>query len=72
MTIADISMVTSLSSVDLMFPVAAGAKDKWPQLNKWFNVMQALPEYLEANKIGLEKLRLDIEKFGKFKFPTSI
>ncbi|XP_053962547.1 glutathione S-transferase E14-like [Anastrepha ludens] len=70
MTIADISIVTTLSTVNLMFPIAAGAADKWPLLNDWFERMRALPMY-HINQTGLEKLRAVIERIGKFKFPTS-
>uniref|UniRef100_A0A0K8U178 GST C-terminal domain-containing protein n=1 Tax=Bactrocera latifrons TaxID=174628 RepID=A0A0K8U178_BACLA len=71
MTIADISIVTTLSTVNLMFPIAAGAADRWPLLNDWFGRMQALPVY-HINQTGLEKLCVVIERFGKFKFPNSI
>ncbi|XP_036331854.1 glutathione S-transferase E14 [Rhagoletis pomonella] len=70
LTIADISIVTTLSTVNLMFPIAAGATDKWPLLNDWFARMRALPIY-HINETGLEKLRVVIERIGKFKFPTS-
>nr|WBT60804.1 glutathione S-transferase [Zeugodacus cucurbitae] len=70
MTIADISIVTTLSTVNLMFPIAAGAADKWPLLNDWFGRMQALPVF-HINQTGLEKLRVVIERLGKFKFPNS-
>ncbi|XP_039956134.1 glutathione S-transferase E14-like [Bactrocera tryoni] len=71
MTIADISIVTTLSTVNLMFPIAAGAADRWPLLNDWFGRMQALPVY-DINQTGLEKLCVVIERFGKFKFPNSV
>lgn len=71
MTIADISIVTTLSTVNLMFPIAAGAADRWPLLNDWFGRMQALPVY-HINQTGLEKLCVVIERFGKFKFPNSV
>lgn len=70
MTIADISIVTTLSTVNLMFPIAAGAADKWPLLNDWFGRMQALSVY-HINQTGLAKLRVVIERVGKFKFPNS-
>ncbi|CAD7014497.1 unnamed protein product [Ceratitis capitata] len=70
MTIADISIVTTLSTVNLMFPIAVGAADKWPLLNDWFARMQALPVY-HINQTGLEKLRVVIERIGRFKFPTT-
>ncbi|XP_037957003.1 glutathione S-transferase E14 isoform X1 [Teleopsis dalmanni] len=66
LTIADVSLITTASTVNLMFPI----DKRWPRLLKWFQSMQALPEY-EVNSIGLEKLRNVVEQMGKFKFPSS-
>ncbi|EDW01760.1 glutathione S-transferase E14 [Drosophila grimshawi] len=65
LTLADISIVTTLSTVNLMFPVTA---QRWPQLHRWFAIMQQLDAY-ELNLLGLEKLREIIEQLGKFHFP---
>ncbi|XP_055921900.1 glutathione S-transferase E14 [Eupeodes corollae] len=69
MSIADLSFLTTLSTVDLMFPITA---EKWPRLNEWFKDMKHTlgATYSECNVTGLEKLRDMIEKMGKFKFPT--
>lgn len=66
MTIADISAVTTLSTVDLMFPITAA---QWPSLTSWLGVMKSMPEY-EINQNGLQELKDIIEEFGKFKFPA--
>ncbi|EDW59917.1 glutathione S-transferase E14 isoform X1 [Drosophila virilis] len=66
LTLADISIVSTLSTVHLMFPVAAA---RWPQLQRWFATMQQLDAY-EVNRLGVEKLRDIIEKLGKFQFPN--
>ncbi|XP_055859287.1 glutathione S-transferase E14 [Episyrphus balteatus] len=68
MSVADLSFLTTLSTVDLMFAITA---EKWPRLNEWFeNMKQSLgATYTECNSIGLEKLKNIIEKMGKFKFP---
>ncbi|KAL5286780.1 hypothetical protein ACFFRR_008035 [Megaselia abdita] len=66
MTIADLSVVTTLSTVDLMFRVT---EDKWRHLFKWFARMKSLPEYSECNTVGLNHLKETMERFGKFKFP---
>lgn len=68
MTIADLSFLTTVSTVDLMFHITA---EKWPRLYEWFQGMQqSLAEkYDECNTSGLEKLRNIVEIMGKFKFP---
>ncbi|KAH8407624.1 hypothetical protein KR222_008249, partial [Zaprionus bogoriensis] len=68
LTLADISMVCTLSTVNLMFPVAAKAQ-RWPRLQRWFAAMQQADAY-EVNRIGLEKLRGIVQQLGKFEFPT--
>ncbi|KAM7342803.1 glutathione S-transferase E14-like [Cochliomyia hominivorax] len=66
LTIADISAVTTLSTVDLMFPITAA---QWPTLSAWLNVMKSMPEY-EINQKGLNEFKEIIEEYGKFKFPN--
>lgn len=66
MTIADLSVVTTLSTVDLMFHVT---EDKWRHLHKWFCGMKSLPAYAECNEIGLKNLKETMERFGNFQFP---
>lgn len=52
LTIADLSLVASISSLDPIIPVDS---KKCPKLRKWFSRMQALPYYNEANQIPLNK-----------------
>ncbi|XP_020801914.1 glutathione S-transferase E14 [Drosophila serrata] len=65
LTLADFSLVTTLSTVNLMFPLT-----RFPRLQRWFTAMQQLDAY-EANCSGLEKLRQTMEAIGNFQFPTS-
>lgn len=66
LTIADISAVTTLSTVDLMFPITSA---QWPSLSAWLSCMKSMPEY-DINQKGLIDLKNIIEEYGKFKFPT--
>lgn len=66
MTIADFSVVTTLSTTSLLFPVTS---DKWPLLYRWFQSMKLLPCY-KTNLDGLEKLQIELEAFGKFKISS--
>lgn len=66
LTLADLSIVTTLSTVNLMFPPM-----RFPRLQRWFTAMQQLDAYKEANCSGLEKLRHTMEHIGKFQFPTT-
>ncbi|KAH8284546.1 hypothetical protein KR018_004104 [Drosophila ironensis] len=63
LTLADLSAVTTLSTVHLMFPLT-----RFPHLRRWFTAMQQLEAY-KVNCSGLEKLRNTIERIGKFQFP---
>lgn len=63
MTIADFSIITTLSTVDLIFPVTAA---KWPRLRSWIQKMQALPYYQDANQVGLDRLREALRNYAKF------
>lgn len=64
LTIADFSMVTTLSTVDLIFPVTA---DKWPQLHDWFQRMKTLA-YYDVNETGLDNLKTALTSFASFNF----
>ncbi|XP_033251691.1 glutathione S-transferase E14-like [Drosophila miranda] len=64
LTLADISIVTTLSTVNLMFRLS-----HWPRLERWFAAMQQLDAYA-ANCTGLEKLRQTIQRIGEF--PASV
>ncbi|XP_055921905.1 glutathione S-transferase 1-like [Eupeodes corollae] len=50
LTIADLSILPSLSSLDLIVPVDS---TKWPKLNSWLDLMKKLPYYEEVNVEGL-------------------
>ncbi|KMY93457.1 uncharacterized protein Dsimw501_GD10955, isoform D [Drosophila simulans] len=65
LTLADLSIVTTLSTVNLMFPLS-----QFPRLRRWFTAMQQLDAY-EANCSGLAKLRQTMESVGSFQFPSS-
>lgn len=55
LTIADLSIVTIVSTVDMLAPVKA---DKWPKLHNWWNnQMKQLPYYETANHDGLLALK---------------
>ncbi|KAK4877116.1 hypothetical protein RN001_009622 [Aquatica leii] len=53
LTIADMSIIASLSGIVHFVPVA---QNKHPKLSKWMNKMQQLPYYVEANQVGTDKL----------------
>lgn len=64
MTIADISIVTIVSTVDMIVPVTAGA---WPKLHHWwYNLMKELPHYEQANA-GLAGLKAWVQQSTDFK-----
>lgn len=65
MTIADLSVVTIVSTIDMLVPVTA---EKWPKLhNWWYNHMQKLPYYEKANQKGLAALKEWVQKSTDFK-----
>lgn len=53
LTIADFSLIATVTSIDLIVPVDA---KKCPKITAWIKKAQALP-YYSANKNGLDKLR---------------
>lgn len=55
MTIADLSIATIASTVDIIVPITA---EKWPKLyNWWHNQMKALPYYERINRDGVAALK---------------
>ncbi|XP_031620849.1 glutathione S-transferase E14-like [Contarinia nasturtii] len=55
MTIADFSVVTIVSTMDMIVPVVV---ESWPKLhNWWFNHMKKLPFYEKVNQDGLNALK---------------
>ncbi|GAB0098246.1 Glutathione S-transferase E14 [Sergentomyia squamirostris] len=59
MTIADLSIVSTLSTVDAYIPVE---ETTWPRTFDWFNRMKALPYYIEENQAGIDELQEAIRK----------
>ncbi|KAJ6637469.1 Glutathione S-transferase E14 [Pseudolycoriella hygida] len=53
-TIADFSVVATLSTVNLVQPVN---DNQFPKLAKWFQNMKQRPSYVSGNVPGLQKLR---------------
>lgn len=65
MTIADISIVTIVSTVDMIVPITA---DAWPKLHDWwYKEMKALPYYDKANADGLMALKTWVQQNTDFK-----
>ncbi|XP_052894544.1 glutathione S-transferase E14-like isoform X2 [Anopheles moucheti] len=54
LSVADLAIVATLSTLDLLMPIKA---DRWPRVNEWFKEMQLLPYYNDQNRVGLDKLR---------------
>lgn len=62
MSIADISCIATLTSMDSFSPIDSA---KYPKLVEWVKTMKALPFY-EHNKEGAESVqRIMWEKMGK-------
>uniref|UniRef100_A0A1I8N272 Uncharacterized protein n=1 Tax=Musca domestica TaxID=7370 RepID=A0A1I8N272_MUSDO len=75
LTIADLSAITTLSTVDLIFPIQTepetlAATAKWPLLTAWMQRLKELPEY-QINAKGLNIFREVLKVYGKFECPTS-
>uniref|UniRef100_A0A034W8W3 Glutathione S-transferase 1 n=1 Tax=Bactrocera dorsalis TaxID=27457 RepID=A0A034W8W3_BACDO len=51
LTIADFSLLTTVTVLNLVVPVVA---DKWPKLTAWLENMKQLPYYEKANAKGLK------------------
>lgn len=62
MTIADLSIVATLSTVNMILPVDA---DKWPRLAKWFARMRERQSYKTANEPGLGRLHGIVKNITK-------
>ncbi|CAH0546309.1 unnamed protein product [Brassicogethes aeneus] len=56
-TIADFSLVTTVTSCDLVVPIDA---TKFPKIAAWIKKMEQLP-YYDVNKVGLDMLRATIK-----------
>ncbi|XP_061389555.1 glutathione S-transferase 1-like [Musca vetustissima] len=53
LTIADLSIVTSVTSLQIFAKID---RSKFPKLCDWLKTMQSLPYYEEANGVGLKEL----------------
>lgn len=51
-TIADISLVATLTSCNVVVPINS---EKYPKITAWIKTMEQLP-YYNANKVGLDVL----------------
>ncbi|CAG9795469.1 unnamed protein product [Diatraea saccharalis] len=60
LTLADISLVASVSTLDGVIPV-----NEFPKLSQWFETMQQYDWYQSANKPGLEKITKMFHKNNK-------
>lgn len=54
MTIADLSIVSIVSTVDMIAPIT---EEAFPKLDSWWNSMKKLPYYEQANQEGLVALK---------------
>lgn len=64
MTIADLSIVTIVSTCDMIVPVTS---EKWPKLHNWWrNEMEKLPYYENANRDGLKALKAWVQQCTDF------
>lgn len=59
MTVADITLCTTLNSLELYFPIAV---NKYPKLTSWFTTMKSLPYYESCNKAGLNQFSKLVKK----------
>lgn len=58
MSIADLAIVATLSTLNLVLPVDGVA---FPSLTKWFQEMKKFPFYAVGNVPGLQKLRVILQ-----------
>jgi glutathione S-transferase len=66
-SIADFSVVATLSTLDLIMPVE---KEDFPKLTAWYAKMKELPYYETANQRGLDDLKEKLMKKSKFIFES--
>jgi len=53
-TIADLSLIPSVTSADILLPID---NVKYPKISAWLKRSQALPYYQEANQVGLDNFK---------------
>ncbi|KAJ8924956.1 hypothetical protein NQ315_001121 [Exocentrus adspersus] len=59
LTIADFSVVATLTTANVLVPIAS---NRFPKISQWLSRMQALPYYREANQVGLDKFAVMVKK----------
>ncbi|XP_058815240.1 glutathione S-transferase E14-like isoform X2 [Topomyia yanbarensis] len=57
LTVADFSIVATLSTLETVCPIS---ESRWPKVKAWYEEMQRLAYYYEANQVGLSKLRAKV------------
>ncbi|XP_037827653.1 glutathione S-transferase E14 [Lucilia sericata] len=66
LTIADISIVSTVAALNLVFPIDY---EKFSNLYDWLQRLKKM-EFYQYNEEGIQKLRYLLEKVGKFPFPS--
>ncbi|CAG9864394.1 unnamed protein product [Phyllotreta striolata] len=51
LTVADLSLVATISSLNVFVPIA---ENKYPKISRWLDRLKALPYYFEGNQKGLD------------------
>lgn len=51
-TIADFSIVTTLTTANVLVPIAS---NRFPKISEWLANMQTLPYYASVNQTGLDQ-----------------
>ncbi|GLV42299.1 Glutathione S transferase E6 [Carabus blaptoides fortunei] len=62
LTIADLCIGASVSSMEALESLIPVSLDKYPRLQGWMNRMKTLPYYEEANGTGLQKLKASVKQ----------
>lgn len=65
MTIADISIFSTVCAIDLVFKIERG-KLKWPKLFAWYTEMCKRPSYKTSMLPGLQEVRDILQNIVKF------
>lgn len=59
-TIADVSIVTIVSTADMLLPLT---KENWPKVyNWWQNIKEEFPSYEKLNNKGLYQLKAIVQQ----------
>lgn len=62
MTIADLSILPTATTLDFLFPITG---DKWPKVVGWLEEMKKLSYYDEIQQKGLDELKGMLRNFVK-------